>query len=215
MALVATATFLWLPPVIPHGNDGVFTAPDLARIIVFHLPNSFVVVVAALVSGWHAYRYLVKGRHLEDDIRSKAAASLAGLFCVLTTITGSIFAKSEWGSYWNWDPKQICIFLLLLIYAAYFVLRAGIEDPEKQASLSAVYDLFAVVMTPTLGYAIPKYMASQTEHPTNTHFDPSYSIVIIAACAGFLGLYLWMQNLAVRLELVRAGYEAEANPWDR
>lgn len=215
MAGVVIATFLWLPAVAPGGTDGVFTAPDLARIIALHLPNSFVVVVAAFVSGWYAFRYLAKGRRIEDDIRSKVSAALAALFCILATATGAVFAKAEWGSYWNWDPKQICIFLLLLVYAAYFVLRAGIEDPEKRASISAVYDIFAVIMTPMLGYVIPKYMVSQTEHPTNTQFDSIYSTVILAACIGFLGMYLWMQNLAVRTELVRVGYENEVNQWDQ
>lgn len=207
MALVLGATFLWLPAADAAGAGGVFSAPELARIIVLHLPNSMVVVIAAFTSGWYAFCYLTRGRNPSDDIRSKTAVSLAAVFCILATVTGAIFAKAEWGAYWNWDPKQSCIFLLLLIYAAYFVLRGGIEDVEKRAAVCAVYVLFAVLMTPLLGYVVPKYMATQSLHPQNTHFDPAYGRTIMAAIAGFIGLFAWLQNIAVRADLARLAWE--------
>lgn len=195
IAAFVAATFLWLPPV-----QG-FMQPELACVIALHLPNAMVVLVASFMAGAYGWKYLVRGRNLLDDARSKNAAALATLFCLLTTATGSVFAKVQWGSYWNWDPKQICIFLLMLIYAAYFVLRSGIEDPDRRASLSAVYVLFAAIMTPLLGYVIPKYMPSL--HPKNTHFSWEYHLVIWSLTAGLLGLYSWMFNLTVRHDRVR------------
>jgi heme exporter protein C len=150
------------------------------------------------MAGTYGWRYLARGRNPLDDSRSKVAAVLATLFCLLTTVTGSVFARVQWGAYWNWDPKQICIFILLLIYAAYFVLRGGIEDPDRRGVMSAVYVLFAAVMTPLLGYVIPKYLPSL--HPTNTHFDGRYHLVIWSTTAGLIGLYSWLFNLAVRQE---------------
>lgn len=194
MAGVIVATFLWLPPA------ELFREPEGARIVALHLPNAVVVLVAAFAAGWYGWRYLARGRNPLDDARSKVAVALAALFCVLTTATGSVFARVQWGAYWNWDPKQSCIFLLLLIYAAYFVLRAGIEDPEKRGAVAAVYVLFAAVMTPMLGYVVPKYLPSL--HPTNTAFDPKYHAVIWSATAGLIGLYAWMHSLAVRCERV-------------
>ena len=117
MAACIAATFLYLPPVVG------FRSPELTRILAFHLPNAMVVIVAAVAAAVHAYRYLNKGRNPLDDIKSKNAAALAAVFCILTTVTGMVFAKVQWGEPWNWDPKQTCIFLLLLIYAAYFVLK--------------------------------------------------------------------------------------------
>lgn len=204
IAACVAAAFLWLQPALG------FLRPDLARVIALHLPNAMVVLVASFMAGAYGWRYLSRGRNPLDDAKSKNAAILATLFCLLTTATGSVFAQVQWGSYWNWDPKQICIFILLLIYAAYFVLRAGIEDPDRSATLSAVYVLFAAVMTPLLGYVIPKYMPSL--HPKNTHFDPRYHLVIWSMTAGLLGLYSWMFNLAVRADrarLVLAEIEAE------
>lgn len=195
MSAVLAAAFLWLKPVPTFQN------PELAAIVALHLPNAMVAVVAAFVAGWFGFRYLTKGRNVVDDVKSKTATALAALFCVLTTVTGAVFAKVQWGAYWSWDPKQTAIVLLMLIYAAYFVLRAGIHDEEKRASVAAVYILFAAVMTPVLGYIVPKYLPSL--HPTNTVFDPQYKVVIYSATAGLLGLYAWMQNLNVRSEMAR------------
>lgn len=208
MAGVVAATFLWLPPAAG------FPSPPLARLVALHLPNAVVALVAAAAAGYYGWRYLARGRRRIDDRKSVAAAALAVLFCLLTTATGSIFARVQWGAYWNWDPKQTSIFLLLLIYAAYFVLRAGIEDPEKRGAVAAVYILFAAVMTPMLGYVVPKYLPSL--HPTDTSFDPAYRTVLLAATAGFLGLYAWMQNLAVRYEGARLLVERDEEAlWNR
>src|SRR5438309_775506 len=119
-----------------------FANPELARVVALHLPNAYVAVIAAFTAGAYGWRYLARGRHRMDDAKSAAAASVAALFCLLTTVTGSVFAHVQWGSYWNWDPRETSVFLLLLVYAAYFVLRASVEDPEKRATVAAVYVLF-------------------------------------------------------------------------
>lgn len=199
IAAFVAAAFLWLPPA-----QG-FQSEELARILAFHLPNAIVAIVAALAAGWFAFRFL-RGRDLLDDGKSRVAATLALIFCLLTTVTGMVFAQVQWGAAWSWDPKQTCIFVLLLIYAAYFVLRAGVEDPEKRASVAAVYLLFAAVMTPMLGYVIPKRLPSL--HPTDTKLDAKYHSVIWSGTAGLVGLYFWLQAVGGRYERVRLRLEA-------
>jgi len=90
---------------------------------------------------------------------------------------------------------------LLLIYAAYFVLRAGIEDPDKRGAVSAAYVLFMGVMTPMLTYVVPRLMPSL--HPKNAGFDAPYLTIIGAMSFLLPGLFFWMQNIAVRYERVR------------
>jgi heme exporter protein C len=202
LGMAATLAYIFL--VLPPAQG--FQSKELARIVALHLPNAMVVMVAAIMAAAFGFRYLTRGRNLMDDAKSKHAAALATLFCLLTTITGAFFAKVQWGAYWNWDPKQTCIFILMLIYAAYFLLRAGIEDPEKRAAVAAVYILFAGVMTPMLGYFVPKQMPSL--HPKSAGFDPSYHTAIWTMTALLLGLFAWMQSLAVRYERVRLTLEA-------
>jgi len=200
MAGILAYIFLVLPPA-----QG-FVAPELARIVALHLPNAMIVMVASFMAAAYGFRYLTRGRNPLDDAKSKVAAVLAMLFCLLTTVTGAFFAKVQWGAYWNWDPKQTCIFFLLLIYAAYFLLRSGIEDPEKRAAVAAVYILFAGVMTPMLGYFVPKQMPSL--HPKNAGFDASYNTAIWTTTALLLGLFAWMQSLGVRSERIKLALDA-------
>ncbi len=195
VALCVTGAFLWLPPARGFQN------PELARIVALHLPNAAAILTASLVATYFGARYLLKGRDPMDDAKSKTAAALSALFCILTTVTGSIFAHVQWGVYWNWDPKQICITILLLIYAAYFVLRAGIEDPDKRGAVSAAYVLFMGVMTPMLTYVVPRLMPSL--HPKNAGFDAPYLTIIGAMSFLLPGLFFWMQSIAVRYERVR------------
>jgi heme exporter protein C len=198
IAACVAASFLWLQPAIGFQN------PDLARVVVLHIPNAIVALIASFTAVGYGCVYLARGRRLIDDARSKNAAALGMIFCLLTTITGAVFAKVQWGSYWNWDPKQICMFLLLLIYAAYFVLRAGLDDPDRRASVSAVYVIFAGLMTPLLGYVIPRYMPSL--HPKNAELDPRYLAVFWSMTAGMLTVYAWMFKLAIRVDRARLAF---------
>lgn len=182
-----------------------------ARIMFFHVPMAWVTVIAFLVSMIYGIRYLAK-RQLVDDVRSVSSAGLGFLFCFLATATGSIWAKFNWGSFWNWDPRQTSIFLLLLIYAAYFVLRTAVESEEKRAALSAVYSIIAFVTVPFFIFIMPRVVPSL--HPGSKgdpegagpiisgNIDPNMLFLFFAALIGFTALYFWMWSVRVRMEKV-------------
>jgi heme exporter protein C len=178
-----------------------FANPDLARLVTMHLPCAYVALVAAVIAAWHGIAYLRK-RDLSSDIKSYVGAKIAFLYCFLTTITGSMFARVQWGSYWNWDPRQTAVAVLLLVYAAYFTLRASIEDPERRAALSAVYVLFASILTPMLGYVIPTFFIDQSLHPKFAKFDLSYRMAIYPMAIALTWHLVWMFRLSVRAEKV-------------
>ncbi len=179
-----------------------------ARIIFFHVPMAWTAVMAFIVSVGYGIRYLAK-KDLADDLKTAASAGLGFLFCALATITGSIWAKFNWGSFWNWDPRETSIFALLLIYGAYFALRSAIDDSEKRATLSAVYSIIAGVTVPFFIFVMPRIMAGL--HPGSEGSGDSgpllggtinvtMRIVFYSSLAGFVGLYLWMLSMRIRLE---------------
>ncbi|WP_129627094.1 cytochrome c biogenesis protein [Candidatus Oscillochloris fontis] len=155
IAGVAVAMFLVLPQYEGLGNAG--------RIIIMHVPTAWVSVLAFAVSALFSGLYLWRGR-TEDDDYATAAAESGFLFTVLATVTGAIFSQVVWGIYWNWDPRQTSIFVLLLIYAALFALRSAIDDPTRRRQLSAVYSLFAFVTVPFLIFVAPR-VSESTLHP--------------------------------------------------
>ncbi|MCK5125151.1 MAG: cytochrome c biogenesis protein CcsA [candidate division Zixibacteria bacterium] len=174
---------------------------EASRIFYFHVPQAWVSVLAFLTSMIYSIKYLYKGNLVDDD-RARAAGELGLVFCILATITGSIFAKITWHSYWNWDPRETSIFILLLIYGAYFGLRSAIEDPERKAKLAAVYAIFAFITVPFLVFIVPRVMPSL--HPSDTIIDESSKeglsmttrMIFYPALASFSVLFFWMMDLA-------------------
>ncbi len=155
LAGVVISMFLVVPQYEGLGNAG--------RIIIMHVPTAWVCVLAFAVSAFYSALYLWKGRPRDDD-KALAAAESGMLFTILATVTGMIFSQVVWGVFWNWDPRQTSIFVLLLIYAALFALRSALDDPERRRRLSAVYSLFAFVTVPFLIFIAPR-LADSTLHP--------------------------------------------------
>jgi heme exporter protein C len=177
LAGVVVAMFLIVPRYEGLGNAG--------RIIIMHVPTAWVCVLAFAVSAAYSALFLWRGNPADDD-RALAAAECGFIFTVLATVTGAIFSQVVWGVYWNWDPRQTSIFVLLLIYAALFALRSAIDEPERRRRLGAVYALFAFVTVPFLIFIAPR-LAGSTLHP-NCAFIQGSKCDGIELAAGKIGL---------------------------
>jgi len=196
MSAVIVAAFL-LPP--PQSQLG-----EVSRIFFFHVPVAWVAVLAFLTAFVYSIRYL-RSKDLVHDARAAVASRLGLLFAILATITGSIFAKSTWGSYWNWDPRETSLFILLLIYGAYLVLRSAVEPEERRAALSSVYAILAFVTVPFLVFVVPRVY--QSLHPTDSVIDkrlefqmpPAILATFLASLAGFTCLFFWLFKLESRI----------------
>jgi heme exporter protein C len=205
------ALLVWLAAVIVAAFFYVNAAEgfigESSRIVFFHVPMAWIAVLAFLVSCIASVMYL-RRRDPRDDIRASVSAGLGLLFAVLATTTGAVFAKIMWGAYWNWDPRQTSITILLLIYAAYLALRGAVDDPERRASLSAVYAILAFVTVPFLVFVVPRiYWSLHPDTIINTRgtneFDSRYTQVLMAALVGFTGLYVWLYTIGCRIEAIR------------
>jgi len=180
---------------------------ESSRIFYYHIPQAWICVIAFAMAMIYSIRYL-SSRSLKFDDKAAGAASLGLIFCVLATVTGSVFAKVTWGSFWNWDPRETSIFILLLIYAAYFALRNAIEEEEKRAALSAVYAIFAFVTVPFLIFVVPRIMPSL--HPEDSIVDENLKFqmtttvasIFFSSLALFSIVYFWMLNLSGRVQRI-------------
>lgn len=155
LAGVMIATFVVIPPYQGLGDAG--------RIVIVHVPTAWVAVIAFTISAVYSALYL-RRRRPDDDAKATAAAEGGLIFTLLSTLTGMVFSQIAWGVFWNWDPRQVTILILLLIYAAFFALRSAIDDLERRRRLAAVYSLFAFVTMPFLMFVAPR-MVDSTLHP--------------------------------------------------
>ena len=189
------AAFLWAPLVAVLGPT--------TRVLYFHIPSAWVTVVALGWSMVHSVLYL-RRRNLEHDRQAAAAAELGLLFCVMATVSGSLWAKAMWGSYWNWDPRETSIFFLMLVYVAYLALRGAIDESERRARLSAIYSAIAFVSVPFLIFVVPRIYFTLHPDPIinprgKMDMDPRIRVVFFALLAGFTALFFWLQGLRVRV----------------
>lgn len=179
-----------------------------SRVIFYHVPVAWVAVLAFLVSAVFSILYL-RSKNPDHDIWASSSAGLGFLFSILATVTGSMWAKMEWGSFWNWDPRETSILILLLIYAAYFALRSALESKEQKAQLSAVYSILAFVTVPFLIFVVPRILF--TLHPENPVFatqaskkmTPAIRLVFFSSLFGFSLLYYWILRIKVELEKLK------------
>jgi heme exporter protein C len=195
IAVSLAAGFL-LAPLVPGLGP-------TTRVLYFHIPAAWITVVALAWSMGHSLLYL-RSRRMEHDDHAAAAAELGLLFCIVATVSGSMWAKAVWHSYWNWDPRETSIFFLLLIYGAYLALRGSIENDERRARLSAVYSAIAFVTVPFLFFVVPRlYFSLHPDTIINTRgkvdMDPRIRIAFFSMLIGFTGLFFWVLNLKVRL----------------
>ena len=182
-----------------------------AKIIFFHVPTAWLTVVAFLVSTVYSFKYL-RRKNLDDDAKAYSSAQLGMVFCILATVTGAVWAKFAWGSFWSWDPRQTSIFALLLIYGALFALRSSIESEEKRATLSSVYSLIAFVTVPFFIFIMPRIMTGL--HPgsaddTNSgpivdfKMNANMELIFFLSLIGFTILYFWMWKLGYKSIIYR------------
>jgi heme exporter protein C len=187
---------------------------ERARILYFHVPMSWIAFLAYIIAMIYSVKYLRNPDQYYDSIAS-SAASLGTIFCVLATITGAIWAKFNWGSFWNWDPREISIFVLLLIYSAYFVLRSAIENEETRARLSSVYAILGAVAAVFFIYVAPRIYGGlhpgsaddSSSGPVLSQQDGTLNvlkqIILSLSFASFTIIFYWLLNLSVRIKFAK------------
>ncbi|MFO7968170.1 MAG: cytochrome c biogenesis protein [Archaeoglobaceae archaeon] len=131
--------------VLPESPESILE--NSYRIVFFHVPSAVTSFLAFTFTLVTSIQYLRK-RSYKWDIMSLSSAK-AGFFLITAAlISGSIWANVAWGTYWNWDPRETTVLILWFAYAAYFTLRASIENPEEKAKSSSILAIFAYATVP-------------------------------------------------------------------
>ncbi len=180
-----------------------------SRILYFHVPCAWVSVLAFIVSGIYAIIFLLdknKKIHFPEE-KAYNSARIGMLFTILTVITGSLWAKLTWGSFWNWDPRETSIVILLLIYTSYFSLRSSVIEEDKRAGISSVYLILAMFTVPFFIFIIPRLYPSLHPDPIlnadrKIHLDYKMKTAFIVSVIAFTFLYAYLFNISNRLSAV-------------
>jgi len=191
--------YVFAPPMQGFVGNG-----ESSRILFFHVPMAWTSFVAFVAAGIWSAVYL-RTRKRRHDHAASAAVEIGLIFCLLATVSGAIWAKVEWGAFWNWDPRQLSITVALIYYAAYLALRSQIADEEVRGRVAGAYAVLGLVVSPFLFFVAPR-IAGFSLHPQpvlnqqmELRMDSSVLFILIGGSIGFMCLFFWMHNLATRL----------------
>ena len=117
------------------------------KVFYFHVATAWVGMLGFLVAAIAGIVYLRKG-DLDWDIVGFSAVEISLIFFLTAIILGSIWARPVWNTWWTWEPRLTTAAIVELIYAAYLLLRQGVDEPERKARFSAIYAIFGFISVP-------------------------------------------------------------------
>lgn len=181
---------------------------ETIRNLYFHVTMWFGMMILLLASMIKGIQFL-SSNNMSKDIESIEFANAGFLFGIIGLTTGMLWAKFTWGAWWVNDPKLNGAAVTMLIYLAYFVLRGSVDDPEKRARISAVYNIFAYVMLIVFLMILPRMTDSL--HPGNGgnpafstyDLDSQMRLVFYPAIIGWTLIGVWMASLRIRISKLK------------
>ncbi len=209
LAVTGTATALLLAVSV----FGIFlVAPEdadqgiIQRIFYFHVAIALTSFIAFLVAAIYGIVYL-RTRKPEYDRIGVASVGLGLFFSILVLITGSIWAKASWGTWWVWeDPRLATFVIVLLLYGAYFLLRSS-ADGERQARYSAIFAIAAFASVPLSFYSVrvaQSFVHPVVFTPSGANMPSTMLVWFVVAQVAMLGLFWTL----LQMELVQRRTDA-------
>lgn len=176
------------------------------KIFYFHVSSAWLGMVSFLIAAIGGVLFLLRGNPVQDAL-SYAAVELGLLFTFLANITGMLWARPVWNTWWTWDPRLTTMTIMGFTYLGYLLLRRSIDSPQKAARLGAIYAIVGFVSVP-LTFFSARFL--RTIHPTifgNTGEKMAMTspmlltmAISIAAFTLLFSALLWHR---VRLEVAR------------
>jgi heme exporter protein C len=123
------------------------TMGQVQRVFYFHVATAWVGMLGFLVAAIVGVIFLINKEPVLDIV-GQAAIEISLVFFFIAIVSGSIWARPTWGTWWTWDVRLTTATIVELVYAAYLLLRAGIEDPDRRARIGAVYAILGFVSVP-------------------------------------------------------------------
>ena len=120
---------------------------QVQKVFYFHVATAWVGMLGFMAAGVAGIAYL-RTQNLKWDVVGLAAVEISLVFFFIAIVMGSIWARPIWNTWWTWDPRLTTAAIVELIYAAYMMLRQGIEDPDRRARFGAVYTILGFISVP-------------------------------------------------------------------
>jgi len=190
----------------------VWFAPDdyqqgaTVKIMFIHVPNAWLAMAVWGVMSIASIGTLV-WRHPLADVAAKAAAPLGAAFTFLALITGSLWGRPMWGTYWVWDARLTSVLVLFLMYLGVMALWRTVDDPSRAGRAAAILTLVGAINLPIIKFSVDwwntLHQPSSVLRAAGPTIDPSILTPLLVMALAFLLLFLTLHLAAMRNEILR------------
>jgi heme exporter protein C len=132
------------------------------KIFYFHVPVAITSFVVFFFTAFYGVKFLMTHDRVFDT-KARIATEVTLIFTLLTMLTGDLWTRVEWNTWWVWEPRLTTYLIMLLLVIGYFVLRASVEDEEKRAVYASAFGILAFLDAP-ISFAITRLVPS-SQHP--------------------------------------------------
>ena len=177
---------------------------ESVRIMYVHVPAAYLASQAYLLLAGMSALYLI-WRNPLADMAAATAAPIGAAFTALALVTGSLWGRPTWGTYWVWDARLTSVLVLLFLYLGYLALRQAVETPDKARRLAAWLAVIGAIDLPIIRFSVEwwntLHQPASLLRPDGPSIDPSMLrplLVMMAAYQAFF-LFVWARGLRARL----------------
>ena len=205
IALILASAGLWYGFTAPED----YQQGDTVRIMFIHVPAAWMSMFVYACLGGASFLSLVY-RHALADAAAQAAAPLGATFTALALVTGSLWGRPMWGTWWVWDARLTSVLVLFLFYVAYMALRSALDDEAKSARAGAILALVGLVNLPVVHWSVNWW---NSLHQGATVFakggpklTPEYLIPLLLMVLAYMAAFgaLWLVGIRGRVWRRRA-----------
>lgn len=192
---------LWVAP--PDYRQG-----EVYRILFIHVPAAWMSMFIYLLMAIYAGLGLVLNTRL-STMMANALAPTGAMFTVVTLVTGALWGKPAWGTYWVWDARLTSELLLLFLYIGYISLQSAIDEPRRAARAGGILALVGLVNLPVIYFSVVWWNTLHQGASVSLTAAPSMAGIMVAAMLAMTFAF-WMYAITVSLSRVRCMIQAEA-----
>jgi heme exporter protein C len=193
-------------------TEGDYQQGDTVRIMYIHVPAAWLSMMCYTIMSLSAIGTLV-WRHPLADVSAKAAAPLGAVFTLLALVTGSLWGKPMWGTYWVWDARLTSVFILLLMYLGLIALNRAMDDPSKAARVTAVLILVGFVNIPIIKFSVDWWNTLHQQESILRLDGPTISAEFLwplfTMALAYTLLFVTLHLMAIRNEIWRRRIAAQ------
>lgn len=203
--LLATGLYLSLFVAPPDYQQG-----ETVRIMFIHVPAAWLAMFCYMVIAVASIGSLV-WRHPLADVAAKTAAPVGAAFTLLALVTGSLWGKPMWGTYWVWDARLTSVLVLFFLYLGLMAVWQSVEDPSRAGRAAAILAIVGVVNIPIIKFSVnwwnTLHQPASVMRAGGPTIDKSMLYPLLIMAVAYSLLFVWLHMKAMRAEILRRRVE--------